>query len=107
MHSLTVVSLLTHTVRRLKSLQSKHQNQNGATYIPATSVMWMAGRVQARTFMYNPPARHLLHAVRPDVSFDSQGIRIIQSNTSFLLLQYTYLRGCMFQLRGAIIRPLP
>jgi len=36
-----------------------------------------------------------------------QGIRIIQSNTSFLLLQYTYMQGYMFRLRGAIIRPLP
>jgi hypothetical protein len=37
----------------------------------------------------------------------SQGIRIIQSNTSFLLLKYTYIQGYMFQLRGAINRPLP
>jgi len=31
-----------------------------------------------------------------------QGIRIIQSNTSFLLLKYTYIQGYMFQLRGAL-----
>ena len=37
----------------------------------------------------------------------SQGIRIIQSNTSFLLLKYTYIQGYMFQLLGAIIRLLP
>jgi len=36
-----------------------------------------------------------------------QGIRIIQSNTSFLLLKYTYIQGYMFQFHGAIIRPLP
>jgi len=36
-----------------------------------------------------------------------QGIRIIQSNSSFLLLKYTYIQDYMFQLRGAIIRPLP
>jgi hypothetical protein len=35
-----------------------------------------------------------------------QGIRIIQSNTSFLLLKYTYIQGYIFHLRGAIIRPL-
>jgi len=35
-----------------------------------------------RDFAY----RILLNAVHPDVLFDSQGIRIIQSNTSFLLL---------------------
>jgi hypothetical protein len=34
------------------------------------------------------------------------GIRIIQSNTSFLLLKYTYIQGYMFQLHRAIIRPL-
>jgi len=39
------------------------------------------------------------------VLFDSQGIRIIQSNTSFLLLKYTYIQGYMFQLRGAIRNP--
>ena len=50
---------------------------------------------------------YLLHAVHPDVLYDSQGIRIIQSNTSFLLLKYTYIQGHVFQLRGAIIRPLP
>jgi hypothetical protein len=33
-------------------------------------------------------------------------IRIVQSNTPFLLLKYTYLQGYMFQLRGATIRPL-
>jgi len=38
---------------------------------------------------------------------NSQGIRIILSNTSFLLLKYTYIQGYMFQLRRAIIRPLP
>jgi len=48
-----------------------------------------------------------LNAVHPDVLFDSQGITIIQSNTSFLLLKYTYIQGYIFQLRGAIIRPLP
>jgi hypothetical protein len=63
MHSLMVVSLVTHIVRRLKSLQSKHQNQNGATYLPATSVMWVAGREQARTFMYNLPFHYLSHSV--------------------------------------------
>jgi len=36
-----------------------------------------------------------------------QGIGIIQSNTLFLLLKYTYIQCYMFQLRGAIIRPLP
>jgi len=36
-----------------------------------------------------------------------QVTRIIQSNTLFLLLKYTYIQGYMFQLRGAIIRPLP
>jgi hypothetical protein len=30
------------------------------------------------------------NAVHLDVLFDSQGIRIIQSNTSFLLLKYTF-----------------
>ena len=48
-----------------------------------------------------------LNAVHPDVLFDSQGIRIIQSNTSFLLLKYTYIQRYMFQLHGAIIRTLP
>jgi hypothetical protein len=48
-----------------------------------------------------------LNAVHPDVLFDSQGIRIIQSNTSFLLLKYTYIQGYMFQLHTAIIRLLP
>jgi len=48
-----------------------------------------------------------LNAVHPDVLFDSQGIRIIQSNPSFLLLKYTYIQGYMFQLHTAIIRPLP
>jgi len=33
-----------------------------------------------------------LKAVHPDVLFDSQSIRIIQSNTSFLLLKYTYIQ---------------
>jgi hypothetical protein len=32
-----------------------------------------------------------------------QGIRIIQSNTSFLLLKYTYIQDYMFQLRGVIV----
>jgi len=41
-----------------------------------------------------------LNAVHPDVLSDSQGIRIIQSNTSFLFLKYTYIQGYMFQLRG-------
>jgi hypothetical protein len=36
-----------------------------------------------------------------------QGIRIIQSNRSFLLFKYTYMQGYMFRLREAIIRPLP
>jgi hypothetical protein len=36
-----------------------------------------------------------------------QGIRIIQPNTSFLLLKYAYIHGYMFQFQGAIIRPLP
>jgi len=44
-----------------------------------------------------------LNAVHPDVLFDSQGIRIIQPNTSFLLLKYTYIQGYMFRLRGTII----
>jgi hypothetical protein len=47
------------------------------------------------------------NAVHLDVLFNSQGIRIIQFNTSFLLLKFTYTRGYMFQLREAIIRPLP
>jgi hypothetical protein len=37
------------------------------------------------------------------LSEDSQGIRIIQSNTSLLLLKYTYIQSYMFQLRGAIM----
>jgi hypothetical protein len=36
-----------------------------------------------------------------------QGIRNVQSNTSFLLLKYTYIQGYTFQLQGAIISPLP
>jgi len=36
----------------------------------------------------------------------SQGVRIIQSNTSFLLLKYTYIQGYMFQVHRAIIRPV-
>jgi hypothetical protein len=36
-----------------------------------------------------------------------QGMWIIQSNTSFLLLKYTYIQGYMFQLHAAIIRTLP
>ena len=32
-----------------------------------------------------------LNAVHPDVLFNTHGIRIIQSNTSFLLLKYTYI----------------
>jgi len=35
-----------------------------------------------------------------------QGIRIFQSNTSVLFLKYTYIQGYVFQLHGAIIRPL-
>jgi len=38
---------------------------------------------------------------------NTQGMRIIQSNTSFILLKYAYIQGYMFQLRGAIIGPLP
>ena len=38
----------------------------------------------------------------PMFFFNSQVIRIIQSNTSFLLLKYTYMHGYMFRL----IRPL-
>ena len=34
----------------------------------------------------------------------SQGIRIIQSYSSFLLLKYTYIQGYVFQLRGVIIK---
>jgi len=34
-----------------------------------------------------------VNAVHPDVLFDSQGIKIIQSNTSFVLLKYTCLIG--------------
>ena len=49
----------------------------------------------------------VLDAVHPDVLFDSQCIRIFQSNTLFLSLKYPYIQGYMFQLRGAIIRPLP
>ena len=55
-----------------------------------------------------PPSQYFsLNAVHPDVLFDSQGMRIIQSNTSFILLKYAYIQGYMFQLRGAIIGPLP
>ena len=50
---------------------------------------------------------NLFNAVHPDVLFDSQGIRSIQCNTSFLLLKYTYIQSYMFQLYTAIIRPLP
>jgi hypothetical protein len=34
---------------------------------------------------YSEPVKDVLNAVHPDVLFDPQGIRIIQSNTSFLL----------------------
>ena len=38
--------------------------------------------------------------------FYLERIRIILSNTSFLLLKYTYIQGYMFQLLGAIIRAI-
>jgi len=38
--------------------------------------------------------------------FYLEGIRIILSNTSFLLLKYTYIQGYVFQLLGAIIRAI-
>jgi len=49
----------------------------------------------------------LLNAVHPDALFDSQCIRIIRSNKSLLLLEYSYTQGNMFQLHRTIIRPLP
>jgi hypothetical protein len=36
---------------------------------------------------------NFLGAVHPDLLFDSQGIRIIQSNTLLLLLKYTYIQA--------------
>ena len=50
-----------------------------------------------------------IRIIQSDTSFLllKQGIRIIQSDTSFLLLKHTYIQGYMFQLRGAIMTPLP
>jgi hypothetical protein len=61
--------------------------------------------LHAVTRQHLNPLRHGNYL--PLFILDSQGIRIIQSNTSFLLLKYTYIQGYMFQLREAIIRPLP
>ena len=62
-------------------------------------------RTCIRTMSNNPKPRNPKKKTGANIS--TQGIRFILSNTSFLLLKYTYIQGYIFQLRGAIIRPLP